>query len=165
MDAKGGKPVLGPTWPFWGLAHPDTFQTSLEPKAIVVPCTHMDNFESFKVIRSVLMVHHGLDYTCTWHLKKLCVLIAVDSDPWNPKHMYGYLKQWYNPKPLWVRLMPSYFIGNSAYLVWAQYHLKYFCNVCILGYFMSILLFPTTPHHQYGEYPSSVGIFWPYQHY
>ena len=40
------------------------------------------------------MVHQGLDYTCTWHLEKLCILIEVGFDP-----MYGYLKQWYyNPK-------------------------------------------------------------------
>ena len=43
------------------------------------------------------------------------------------------------------------FYLGSAYLVWARQHLKYFCNMCILGYFMSILLFPAPPHHQYGK--------------
>ena len=106
---------------------------------------------SFNFIRSVLVLHHSLDYTRTWHLEKLCVLIVVDFDPWHSKYMYSYLKQWYNPKPLWIRLIPSYFIWDSAYLVWAWLHLQYFCNVCILGHYMSILLFPAPPNHQYGK--------------
>ena len=47
--------------------------------------------------------------------------------------------------------MPSYFIWDSAYLVWARLHLQCFCNMCILGHYMSILLFPAPPHHQYGK--------------
>ena len=47
--------------------------------------------------------------------------------------------------------MSSYFIWDSAYLVWALKHLIYFCSVCILGHFMSILLFPVPLHHQYGK--------------
>ena len=79
----------------------------------------LSSIQCFKVIRSVLMVHHGLDYTRTWHLKKLCVLIAVGFDLWHPNNMYDYLKKWYDSKLLWVRLMPSYFSWDSAYLVWA----------------------------------------------
>ena len=40
---------------------------------------------------------------------------------------------------------------GSAHLVWARYHPKYFCTMCILGHFMSILLFPAPSHHQYGK--------------
>ena len=39
-----------------------------------------------------------------------------------------------------------------AYLVWVRYQLKYLCTLCILGHFVSILLFPAPPHHQYGKF-------------
>ena len=84
-------------------------------------------------------------------LREIVCFNSGGFDLWHPKYMYGYLKEWYNPKPLWIRLMPSYFIWDSAYLVWAQLHLKYFCNVCMLGHFMSILFFPAPPHPQYGK--------------
>ena len=47
--------------------------------------------------------------------------------------------------------MPGCIILDWAYLVWALCHLKYFCNVCILGHFMSILLFPAPLYHEYGK--------------
>ena len=92
------------------------------------------------------MVHHSLDYTHTWHLENLCVLIAVVFDPWHPKYMYGYLKQWYNPKALWIRLMSSNFTLDSAYLVWAvksQISLQpvHFWLFCVY----SIFFLPITP--------------------
>ena len=107
----------------------------------------LSSVEFFKVIGPILMVHHSLDYTRTWHLKKLCVLIAEGFDPWHPKYMYGYLKQWYNPKPLCIRLMPSYFIWDSAYLVLGAVASQMFLQRVHFGlfYVYSVVPRPTTP--------------------
>ena len=70
-------------------------------------------------------------------------------DLWHPKYMYGYLKQWYNPKLLWVGLIPSYFIWDSAYLAFWAILCLFYCSL---------------PHHttKMANVPSIVGVFWPY---
>jgi hypothetical protein len=45
LSLKGETLFWGLNDPFWDLAHPDTFLTSLEPQAIVGPCTHRYNVE------------------------------------------------------------------------------------------------------------------------
>ena len=45
VGAKGGNLFWGLNDPFGGLAHPDTFLTSLKPLAILVPCTQRDNVD------------------------------------------------------------------------------------------------------------------------
>ena len=69
--------------------------------------------------------------------------------------MYGYLKQWYNPKPLWIRLMPTMhtWYGHGSISIFLQYvHFRLF--------YVSILLFPTPlPHTNMANFPSIVGVF------
>ena len=62
---------------------------------------------------------------------------------------FFYQNHGYNPKYLAILFWTQhtwYGRGNSGSIP------NIFANdVCILGYFMSILLFPTPPHHQYGK--------------
>ena len=108
------------------------------------------------------MVHHGLDYTCTWHLKNLRVLIAVDSDPWHPKYMYGYLKQWYNPN--------LYELGWCLAFLFGTQHTWYGCgiisNIFAMCAFWAILcqFYCSPPHHttNMANVPSIVSVSWSY---
>ena len=64
--------------------------------------------------------------------------------------MYDYLNQWYNPKPSWIRLMPSFSTGTQ--------HTWYGCssisNVFAICAFWAILclFYCSPPHHTTSKY-------------
>ena len=104
------------------------------------------------------MVHLGLDYIPTWH----CVLIAVGFDPWHPKYTYGYLKQWYNPKPSFIRLMLAILLGTQH----AWYGRGSISNIFATCAFWAILclFYCPLPHHttNMANVPSFVVVYWLY---
>ena len=76
----------------------------------------LSSIQSFKVIiRSVLMVHHGLDYTHTWHLLReiVCFKRGGFWPVTHPNYMYDYLKQWWNQETLWIRLILAILFGTQ----------------------------------------------------
>ena len=61
------------------------------------------------------MVHHGLDYTHTWHLLREIVCFKRGGF-WpviHPNYMYDYLKQWWNQETLWIRLILAILFGTQ----------------------------------------------------
>ena len=110
------------------------------------------------------MVHHGLDYTHTWHLLReiVCFKRGGFWPVTHPNYMYDYLKQWWNQETLWIRLILAILFGTQH--TW--YGRGIISNNFATCAFWAILcLFYCSPPHyttNMANVPSIVGVFWPY---
>ena len=108
------------------------------------------------------MVHHSLDYTRTWHLEILCVLIEVGFDPWHPRYMYATLNN--------DIIQNLYELGWCLAVLFGTQHTWYgrssISNIFATCAFWAILclFYCSPPHHttNMATVPSIVGVFWPY---